>query len=50
MHFGYSPRTESFRQRVDAFMQEPVFPAEGRGWRELEANAQAGRRSTPLHQ
>jgi acyl-CoA dehydrogenase len=48
MDFSYSPKTEALRQRVDAFMQEHVFPAEGRWWTELEANTQAGRRWSPL--
>jgi acyl-CoA dehydrogenase len=48
MDFDYSPRTKELRARVDAFMQEHVFPAESRWWAELEANTQAGRRWTPL--
>jgi acyl-CoA dehydrogenase len=48
MDFGYSPRTQALRERVDAFMQEHVFPAEARWWAELEANTQAGKRWSPL--
>ncbi len=48
MDFSYSPRTQELRERVDAFMQEHVFPAEGRWWEELEANTRAGRRWSPL--
>ncbi len=48
MDFGYSPRTQELRERVDAFMQEHVFPAEARWWNELEANTAAGKRWTPL--
>ena len=48
MDFGYSARTQELRSRVDAFMREHVFPAEGRWWDELEANTRAGRRWTPL--
>jgi acyl-CoA dehydrogenase len=48
MDFGYSPRTQELRERVDAFMREHVFPAEGRWWAELEANTLAGKRWTPL--
>ncbi|MCE2659764.1 MAG: acyl-CoA dehydrogenase family protein [Rubrivivax sp.] len=48
MDFSYSPKTEALRQRVDAFMQEHVFPAEGAWWAELEANTRAGKRWTPL--
>jgi acyl-CoA dehydrogenase len=48
MDFSFSHRTEDLRQRVSAFMDEHVFPNEGRYWRELEANTVAGRRWTPL--
>ena len=44
MDFAYSPRTQELRERIDAFMQQHVYPAEGRWWDELEANTQAGRR------
>jgi acyl-CoA dehydrogenase len=48
MDFSYSPKTDALRQRVDAFMQEHVFPAEGAWWAELEANTRAGKRWSPL--
>ena len=48
MDFGYSPRTQQLREAVSAFMDEHVFPNEGRYWAELGANTQAGKRWTPL--
>jgi len=48
MDFGYSPRTQEMRQRVSAFMDEHVFPAEQRYAEELAANTAAGKRWTPL--
>jgi acyl-CoA dehydrogenase len=48
MDFGYSPKTQELRAAVSAFMDEHVFPNEGRYWAELEANTQAGKRWTPL--
>ncbi|MBN8486424.1 MAG: acyl-CoA dehydrogenase family protein [Burkholderiales bacterium] len=48
MDFGYSPRTQQLREAVSAFMDEHVFPNEGRYWDELQANTLAGRRWTPL--
>jgi len=48
MDFGYSPRTQELRQRVSAFMDEFVYPAEGRYAAEIQANTAAGKRWTPL--
>ncbi len=48
MDFAYSPRTQELQGKVSAFMQEYVFPAEGRYWSELRANTEAGKRWTPL--
>ena len=48
MDFGYSPRTQQLREAVMAFMDEHVFPNEGRYWQELQANTEAGKRWTPL--
>ena len=48
MDFGYSPRTQDLRQRVSAFMDEFVYPAEARYHAEIEANTAAGKRWTPL--
>jgi acyl-CoA dehydrogenase len=48
MDFGYSPRTQELQARVTAFMQEHVYPAEGRYHDEIAANTAAGKRWTPL--
>lgn len=48
MDFGYSPKTQELRAAVSAFMDEHVYPNEGRYWAELEANTKAGKRWTPL--
>jgi acyl-CoA dehydrogenase len=48
MDFSYSDKTQALRERVAAFMDEHVLPAEPAFWAELEANSQAGRRWTPL--
>jgi acyl-CoA dehydrogenase len=48
MDFAYSPRTEALRQRVQAFMDEHVYPAEQRYFDEIAANTAAGKRWTPL--
>ena len=48
MDFAYSPRTQELQQRLQAFMAEHVYPAEGRYWAEIQANTEAGRRWTPL--
>ena len=48
MDFSYSPRTQALQARLNAFMTEHVYPAEGRWWAEIEANTVAGRRWTPL--
>ncbi len=48
MDFGFSPRTQDLQQRVGAFMNEHVYPAEARYHAEIEANTQAGKRWTPL--
>ena len=48
MDFSFSDKTQALRQRVAAFMDEHVYPAEPAYWAELEANTQAGRRWTPL--
>jgi acyl-CoA dehydrogenase len=47
MNFDYSPKVKDLRARVDAFMQEQVFPNERRFYDEVEANTRAGRRWTP---
>jgi len=48
MDFGFSPRTQELQARVSSFMQEYVYPAEGRYFAEIEANTKAGKRWTPL--
>jgi alkylation response protein AidB-like acyl-CoA dehydrogenase len=48
MDFAYSPRTQELRQRVIAFMDAHVYPAESQFWSELEAHTQQGKRWTPL--
>jgi acyl-CoA dehydrogenase len=48
MDFGYSPRTQELQRRLNAFMQEHVYPAEARYHEEIEANTRAGKRWTPL--
>jgi acyl-CoA dehydrogenase len=48
MDFSYSERTRALQERVQAFMAEHVYPAEPAYFAELEANAQAGKRWTPL--
>jgi acyl-CoA dehydrogenase len=48
MDFAYSPKTEALRQRVSAFMQAHVYPAEAAYFAEIEANTKAGKRWTPL--
>jgi acyl-CoA dehydrogenase len=42
MHFGYEARTEEFRKRLQAFMDERVYPAEPVFAAQARANAQAG--------
>ncbi|MEK8052212.1 acyl-CoA dehydrogenase family protein [Ideonella sp. DXS22W] len=48
MEFAYSAKTQQYRERVEAFMAEHVFPAEARYAAELAANTAAGKRWTPL--
>ncbi|MEY4753280.1 MAG: hypothetical protein RJA44_955 [Pseudomonadota bacterium] len=48
MEFAYSAKTQQYRERVEAFMAEHVFPAEARYAQELAANTAAGKRWTPL--
>jgi len=42
MDFGYDARTEEFRKRLQAFMDERVYPAEPVFAAQVRANAQAG--------
>jgi len=48
MDFSYSARTQELQARLQAFMAEHVYPAEARYFAEIEANAKAGKRWTPL--
>ncbi len=51
MEFDYSTKVQELRSRVDAFMQEHVFPNERRFHDEVEENtrrARAGRRPPSL--
>jgi acyl-CoA dehydrogenase len=48
MDFGYSKKTQELQARVQAFMDEHVYPAEGRYIEEIQANTAAGRRWTPV--
>jgi acyl-CoA dehydrogenase len=47
MDFAYSPKVQDLQRRVDAFMQEHVFPQEGRFVAEVEENTRRGARWTP---
>jgi acyl-CoA dehydrogenase len=48
MDFGYSKKTQELQARVQAFMDEHVYPAEGRYVAEIQANTAAGKRWTPV--
>ena len=48
MDFAYSPKTQDLLKRLQAFMQEHIYPAEAAWAAELAANTTAGKRWTPL--
>ena len=48
MDFSYSPRTVELQQRLQAFFDEHILPAEPRYFEEIEANTAVGKRWTPL--
>ncbi|QIL43782.1 acyl-CoA dehydrogenase [Acidovorax sp. HDW3] len=48
MDFAYSPKTQDLLERLQAFMQEHIYPAEAAWAAELAANTAAGKRWTPL--
>jgi len=48
MDFSYSPKTQELQAKLQRFMDDNVYPAEGAYWEEIEANTQAGKRWTPL--
>jgi acyl-CoA dehydrogenase len=47
MEFAYSSKTQALRERVDAFMQQHVYPVERRFHEEVEENTRRGARWTP---
>jgi acyl-CoA dehydrogenase len=48
MDFSFSPRTQDLQARLQRFMDDHVYPNEGRYWQEIEENTRAGKRWTPL--
>jgi len=48
MDFGFSPRTQELQAKLQRFMDDYVYPAEGRYTAEIAANTAAGKRWTPL--
>jgi acyl-CoA dehydrogenase len=48
MDFSYSPKTLELQAKLLRFMDEHIYPAEAAYTAEIEANAQAGKRWTPL--
>ena len=48
MDFDYSPRTQDLQAQLLRFMDEHIYPNEQRFEDEVEANAEAGKRWTPL--
>jgi acyl-CoA dehydrogenase len=48
MDFAYSPRTRELQDKLSAFMQRHVYPAEPQYEAELAENTRAGKRWTPL--
>ena len=47
MNFDYSPKVQDLRARVQAFMDQHVYPNEARFRQEVEDNTRAGRRWSP---
>ena len=47
MQFGYAEKVQQLRERVDAFMQQHVYPNEQRFYQEIEENTRRGARWTP---
>lgn len=48
MDFDYSPKTKELQAKLQAFMQEYIYPAESAYRAEIEANTKADKRWTPL--
>jgi acyl-CoA dehydrogenase len=48
MDFDYSPKTKALESKLQKFMVDYIYPAEGAYHAEIEANTAAGKRWTPL--
>jgi acyl-CoA dehydrogenase len=48
MDFDYSPKTKALESKLQKFMVDYIYPAEGAYHAEIEANTVAGKRWTPL--
>ena len=48
MDFDYSPKTKELQTRLQAFMQEFIYPAESAYLNEIATNTRNGKRWTPL--
>ncbi len=48
MDFDYSPKTKALQSKLQAFMDDHIYPAEGAWAAEIAANTAAGKRWTPL--
>jgi len=48
MDFDYSPKTKELQIKLQAFMDDYIYPSEGAWHAEIEANTAAGKRWTPL--
>ena len=48
MDFDYSPKTKELQARLQQFMDDYIYPAEGEFHAEIAANTAAGKRWTPL--
>ncbi|NDP39209.1 MAG: acyl-CoA dehydrogenase [Rhodoferax sp.] len=48
MDFDYSPKTKELQAKLQAFMDDYIYPVEGAWHAEIEANTAAGKRWTPL--
>ena len=48
MDFDYSPKTKDLQARLQRFMDDNIYPAEGAYHAEIATNTAAGKRWTPL--
>ena len=48
MDFDYSPKTKELQAKLQAFMDDHIYPAEGAHHAEIAANTAVGKRWTPL--